>query len=274
MATLPERINEALPDALNEKEKREFLEEVREELDEPVKVIGAGQSGVGKSTLLRSIFEINEEEEDIPDWLTTSATSAETEEFRSYTMETEEGFKIQFTDGPGLGESMEKDEEYLPQWAEEIEEHDLFYWVLDSSARGAITSVQRNLDYLLKNTNYDNNIVIVMNKVDQIQLPREKRSKHGGDQWNEKYNLPTDELENQIEKRTEDIQEKLHRYNGISKNQMVACSALKRWHNDEVLDKFVDQLPPADRVKMLAHRDVNDFTELMNEEAKEELDFE
>lgn len=271
MPALSKRIDEALPDTLEGEKKQEFLKEIKKELDEPVSIIGAGQSGVGKSTLLRSIFEINEDDDDIPDWLTSDATSAETDEFRSYTMETEEGFKIRFTDGPGLGEDKQKDKEYLPRWAEEIEEHDLFYWVLDSTSRGTMSAVQDNLEYLLENTDYDNNVVIVMNKVDQIQLPREERSKYGGDQWNEKYNLPTDKLEEQIAKRTEDIQERLHRYNGISRNQMIACSALKRWHNDKVLDKFVEQLSPADRVKMLANRDVNDFTELMDEDAKEEL---
>jgi len=274
MPKLPERIDEAFPDSLGEAEKQEFLEEIRQELDKPVKIIGAGQCGVGKSTLLRSIFEINEDDEDIPDWLTDSAVSAETREFRSHTMETDDGFKIQFTDGPGLGESISKDEKYLPQWADQIEKHDLFYWVLDASARGAISSVQRNLDYLLNNTDYENNVVIVMNMVDKIQLPRKERSKHGGDQWNKKYNLPTDKLENQIEKRTEDIQDKLHSNTGVSKDQMVACSALKRWHNDKVLDKFIEQLPPADRVKMLAHRDVSDFTELMNDEVKKNMNFE
>jgi predicted GTPase len=210
MSTFDERVDEALPDSLSEDGKEQFLSEIRSELDEPVKIIGAGQSGVGKSTLLRSIFEINEDDDDVPDWLTTSPTSAETKEFRSYTMETNDGFKIQFTDGPGLGESIDKDKKYLPQWAEEIEDHDLFYWVLDASARGAISSVQRNLEYLLENTNYDGNIVIVLNKVDQIQLDREDRSQYGGDQWNERYNLPTDKLEEQIEKRANDIQDKLH----------------------------------------------------------------
>jgi hypothetical protein len=52
---------------------------------------------------------------------------------------------------------------------------------------------------------------------------------------------------------------------------MIACSALKRWRNDKVLDKFVDQLNPASRVKLLAHRDVNDFTELMDEDVKNDF---
>jgi predicted GTPase len=272
MVKLDEKIDDALPSHLGSEKKQELLQEVRKELDEPVKIIGAGQSGVGKSTLMRSIFEISEDDSDIPVWLTSSATSAETEEFRSHTIETEEGFKIKFTDGPGLGESIENDKEYRPQWAEQIQDHDLFYWVLDASARGTMSAVQKNLKYLIQETGYDDRMVVVMNKVDQIQLPRDEREKYGGDQWNEEYNLPTDRLEEQIEKRADDIKEKLHSHTGLSKEQMIACSALKRWRNDKVLDKFVEHLPPADRVKMLANRDVNDFTELMSEEAKRKLE--
>jgi putative ribosome biogenesis GTPase RsgA len=41
---------------VNEAKKEELRSEMQADLDKPVRIIGAGQAGVGKSTLLRSIL--------------------------------------------------------------------------------------------------------------------------------------------------------------------------------------------------------------------------
>lgn len=257
--TLSERLN------LDEKQKREYQEALQQDLHKPVKVIGAGQTGVGKSTLLRSIFAIEENADETPEWLTTDATSAETEEFQSFQIETEQGFKVEFTDGPGLGESIQKDKELIPKWIKEIQKHDLLYWVIDASSRD-ISHIQRNMKKILDETGYEDRIVVVLNKVDQIELERENLEE-GMEGWNEEFNVPTPELEEQIERRTNDIVEKLSRHTGISEDQIVSCSALKRWNHGEVLDTMIEYLPPEKQIKMSLNRDVKDFTELMSDEA-------
>lgn len=253
--------------SISEQKKQELRSDIEEDLEEPVRLIGAGQTGVGKSTLLRSIFAV--EEDDIPDEITTDATRAETQQFRSFQIENEDGFRIQFTDGPGLGESIKKDEELIPQWIEEIQKHDLLYWVLDASSRD-IRHIQENMDRILDETGYRDRIVVVLNKVDQIELERTDRE-DGAQGWNEKYNIPTDELEEQIERRTEDIVKKLGRV-GIPQDQIIACSALKRWNHDEVLDTIVENLPAEKQIKASANRDVADIRELVSDEALSELD--
>jgi predicted GTPase len=246
---------------VSEQEKEELRKDIKQDLKEPVRIIGAGQTGVGKSTLLRSIFAVSEE--DIPDKITTDATRAETKEFRSFQIENEDGFKIEFTDGPGLGESIEKDEELIPKWIEEIQKHDLLYWVLDASSRD-IRHIQENMRKILSETDYWDNIVVVLNKVDQIELERAERNE-GSSGWNEKYNVPTDELEEQIERRTDDIIEKLSTI-GVPEDRIIACSALKRWNHGEVLDTMVETLPPEKQIKASANRDVADIRELVSDE--------
>jgi predicted GTPase len=251
---------------IDDSQKNEIRSKIQEDLDKPVKIIGAGQSGVGKSTLLRSIFDIKED--DIPNDITTDPTSAETDEFESFQIENEDGFKIEFTDGPGLGESLSRDEELIPKWIEEIQKNDLLYWVLDASSRD-IAHIQGNMDKILDQTGYRDRIVVVLNKIDQIELEREDRKK-GVEGWNERYNVPSDELEEQIEKRTNDITDKLSNI-GVPKNKIIACSALKRWNHGEVLDKLIDSLPEDKQIKVSANRDVADIRELVSDDVLEDL---
>lgn len=250
---------------LDKEERKQYQEALQQDLQEPVKVIGTGQTGVGKSTLLRSVFAIEENADETPEWLTTDATSAETEEFRSFQIETEQGFKVEFTDGPGLGESIQKDKELLPKWIEQIQQHDLLYWVIDASSRD-ISHIQQNMKKILDETGYEDRIVVVLNKVDQIELEREDLE-DDEEGWNEEFNVPTPALEEQIERRSNDLVEKLSRHTGISKDQIVSCSALKRWNHGEVLDTMIEYLPPEKQIKLSLNRDVKDFTELMSDEA-------
>lgn len=253
--------------SLSEDMTKKIIQDIEKNLQEPVRIIGAGQSGVGKTTLLRSIFAI--EDDQIPSSMTTSAISAETKEFSSFRIENKDGFKVEFTDGPGIGESVERDEEIIPQWINKIKRHDLLYWVIDASSRD-LAHIQKNMKKIIDETGYRDRTVVVLNKVDQIMLPREERekSKRG---WNEEYNVPTPALEEQIEVRTNHIEKKILSYTGIPKDQIVACSALKRWNHHEVLDTLIDQLPAEKRIKLSANRDVEDFRELMSEDALNEV---
>lgn len=251
---------------IDDSQKNELRSKIKQDLDKPVKVIGAGQCGVGKSTLLRSIFDIKED--DIPSDITTDPTSAETNEFESFQIENEDGFKIEFTDGPGLGESLSRDEELIPKWIEEIQKQDLVYWVLDASSRD-IAHIQSNMDKILNETGYYDRIVVVLNKIDQIELEREDR-KNGIEGWNEKYNVPSDELEEQIEKRTNDITDKLSNI-GVPEDKIIPCSALKRWNHGEVLDKLIESLPEDKQIKVSANRDVADIRELVSDDVLDEV---
>ena len=89
------------------------MRKVREDLKNPVCFIGIGQTRVGKTELLRSIFAIGSNKLEDLRKLKTSATKSETKNFFSFRIESEDGFIVEFTDGPGLGESSELETKYL-----------------------------------------------------------------------------------------------------------------------------------------------------------------
>ena len=253
--------------------KRKMLEI---DMEQPVKIIGIGQCGVGKTELLRSIFKIRET--DIKEYLAfkgsnndydrliTGSVKAVTKEFFSFIIENEDGLKVMFTDGPGLGESDESENEYISKWVNEIPKHDLLYWVLDASSRD-MAHIQKNIKCILDNTGYRNKVVVVLNKIDQILLPIEMELK-GVVGWDFDFNCPTPALLKLINQRTDDIIEKLSKYVNINKNQVVICSARKRWNHGAVLDKILEYLPENKRIKVSVNREVKDTSELMTDKGK------
>jgi predicted GTPase len=226
----------------------------------PVKFIGIGQAGVGKTELLRSIFAIGSDKLEDLQRLKTSATKSATKDFFSFQIQSKEGFIVEFTDGPGLGESSDLEEKYLQMWCEEIPKHDLLYWVLDGSSRD-IGHIQKNMKYILDKTGYRKKVVVVLNKVDQIRLDAAQEAQ-GMIGWDREYNVPSDELEKLIKLRTDDVIEKLADYVDISREQMVICSARQRWNHDVVLDKLLAFLPPEKRIKASRNRDVKSAADL------------
>jgi predicted GTPase len=255
----------------------EKLEQLKKNMAIPVKIIGIGQTGVGKTELLKSIFRINkanikaseESYKRIIDRLETGAVKSVTKDFYSFIIESDEGLMVQFTDGPGLGETRELEEKYLQMWINEIPKHDMLYWVLDGSSRD-IGHIQENMKMILDKTGYRNKLVVVLNKIDQILLPQEMEL-NGIIGWDTNYNQPTNTLLKYINLRTEDIIEKLTNYVAINREQIVVCSARKRWNHGKVLDKILEYLPENIRIKASLNREVKDPSELMSPEAKKKL---
>jgi predicted GTPase len=247
-------------------EKRALLEKNRQE---PVKIIGIGQAGVGKTELLRSIFNITKGDLKDLEHLKTGAVESVTKDFFSFSITSNEGFKVQFTDGPGLGESTDIDEQYFKMWIDEIPNHDILYWVLDGSNRD-ISHIQNNMKRILDATNYREKLVIILNKVDQILLDREDEAA-GKIGWDYDLNMPSAEIEELIYKRTNDVIKKLEHCVAVSRDQMVVCSARRRWNHGKVFDKILNYLPSEKRIKVSINRNVKDFSELMSKEGKREL---
>ena len=154
---------------LSEKDAAAKRAALEKDLQQPVRLIGIGQTGVGKTELLRAIFKISSGDLEDYNKLKTGAVRSVTRAFFSFVIENEEGFKVQFTDGPGLGESARIEEALFAAWVEEIPNHDLLYWVLDGSSRD-VGHIQVNMKGILDATGYRDRIVVVLNKVDQILL--------------------------------------------------------------------------------------------------------
>lgn len=264
---LANKLLDALPGSRKENEERRQI--IKEDLEKPVSLIGIGQTGVGKTELLRSIFSISSGDLAILKQLKTGAASSTTKVFYSFEITSPEGFKVRFTDGPGLGESTAVEDNLFERWSAEIPNHDLLYWVLDASSRD-ISHIQTNMKRILDNTGYREKMIVVLNKADHIYLDLEDELA-GKVGWDLEFNMPSDDLESVIEERTLDIIAKLEDFVEISRNQMIVCSARRRWNHGAVLDKLLEYLPKEKRIKASRNRDVKMPTELMSEEAKKEI---
>lgn len=266
---------------LSATEIQEKLVVLRKDAEIPVKLVGIGQTGVGKTELIRSIFRIGESDLEALQNFKTNPVKAETGAFRNLDAQkpvprealfndicitSPHGLKVQFTDGPGLGESTEADNFFIKRWIDEIPHHDLLYWVVDGSSRD-VAHIQRNMQIILDSTGYRDRLIVVLNKVDQILLPLDEEL--GGEiGWSIEYNVPSNALEKLIHERAADLIEKLSAIVSIEPNRIIYCSARRRWNHDKVLDVLLEHLPEEKRLKASLNRQVASAHELMSERAK------
>ena len=257
---------------------------LRQDLTIPVKLIGIGQTGVGKTELIRSIFRFTKSNIEELHSFKTNPVLSETGAFRnidfskpvpseklfhSICLESPHGMKVQFTDGPGLGESTEADNFFIEQWVTEIPKHDLLYWVVDGSSRD-VSHIQSNMKTVLDRTQFRERLIVVLNKVDQILLPLDQELA-GEIGWSNEYNIPSNALEDLIHTRAADLKMKLSSVVEINSERIVYCSARKRWNHDIVLDVLLKHLPEEKRIKASLNRRIADARELMSEHVKMEI---
>ena len=263
---------------LKETDINEKLAILRQDAEVPVTLIGIGQTGVGKTELIRSIFRLRRDDVEELEQFRTNPIRSETGAFRNLDTEkpiprdalflsvcvtSPHGLKVQFTDGPGLGESTEDDHFFVRKWIDEIPAHDLLYWVVDGSSRD-VAHIQQNMKIILDATGYRDRLVVVLNNVDQILLPMDSELA-GEIGWSNEYNVPSDALENLIHERAADVIEKLSTVVEIEADRIVYCSARKRWNHDVVLDTLLENLPETKRLKASLNRHVASAKDLMSE---------
>lgn len=114
----PEDVENVLEHTLNKipflnKELKEAIKaELKKQKSLPIEVIGIGQTGVGKSTVIKSLFKLeNESALDIH----TDSIKVATVDIQDYILKTKAGFIIKFTDIRGLAETTQIDEQILPK---------------------------------------------------------------------------------------------------------------------------------------------------------------
>ncbi|WP_160171244.1 GTPase family protein [Vibrio sp. ER1A] len=195
---------------MQQKKVQEALDKFYKELDKPLKVAVIGGSGVGKSTLINSIFGTNLK--------TSSSSKGCTTEFKWITSEE----TIHVLDCPGIGDATpENDQKYRKGYEEHLPEADLII-VVDtigrnySSMRDTIESIPQDLRF-----------IVVLTKPD-ILLP----SKLGlGKHWELEPYHPKDELRKEIESQREACSTAIN----IPLDNIIAVSSLIEEGDDEPL---------------------------------------
>jgi len=114
---------------LTHDQKERIQREVRAESTKPLSVVVMGQTGVGKSSLLNSLFNTN---------LAVGDFKPTTTEPEPVTVQGSTGHPLTFWDMPGIGESERADDRYLALYREKLIEADVVLWAIHADTRSTL----------------------------------------------------------------------------------------------------------------------------------------
>lgn len=226
----------------------------------PPKVAVIGKAGVGKTTTINNLFNAN---------YNISHIYAGTKDVQQDNYELFGGGTLTVFDMPGLEEDIDADEKYLPIYQRVLSQVDVVLYVMQANAK-SMSADQKILRSVVSTATEEQKkrIVIGLNQVDKIPPSN----------WNTRLNLPSHEQKISIERRCDDIIEKLSQEVSISHDSIVYYSALKHYRLYDLLIaiiKAADNLgwkfpiQPKDPFE-LADPEVREF--IAQERAKQALD--
>jgi small GTP-binding protein len=184
---------------------------IKSEIQNPPKVAIIGKTGVGKSTTINALFNLDEK---------VSHTTHGTTEASKKVVELPKGGKLAIIDMPGMGEDLKLDQQYAKIYERILPEADVVLYIIQANLK-ALREDQIILRDIVKNVmgNLKGRLVIGLNQVDKI----------GPGSWNTKFNYPSPEQEDNINRRCQAIQKELGSALSIKIEQVEYYSAEKRY---------------------------------------------
>lgn len=221
---------------------KNIIIERNKELNNSPKIAIIGKTGVGKSSTINSLFNTN---------LGISHFESCTKKAEPVTISNGKGNIIIF-DMPGLGEDIEKDNEHKIEYKRILPHCDVVLWILNISDR-EMSSQQQNI---LEISEYlKGKLVVCANKADILE-PCE---------WISDFNLPSIEQENNLNKRIQDIRQKLCKYiPSLKEDRIVYYSAKKRYRLHELFLAMMEACPDKRAWVLESRIELADFTELID----------
>lgn len=245
-----EEVIKKLRGALGEKEFQKFQRIFKDEMAKPPKVAIIGKAGVGKSTTINSLFSLQEK---------VSHADTGTTQDNERTVLLPDGGKLSVIDMPGMGEDIGLDKQYMEIYKRVLPKSDVVLYVLQANTR-ALEQDQKILRDIVQNVmgNLKERLVVGLNQVDKM----------GPGCWNDKFNFPSPEQQENIDRKYQDIQQKFSQSLGIKVEQVEYYSAIKRFRLWLLLAAIIKSagnvgwkfsLNPADPTALIPDEKVREF---------------
>lgn len=206
-----------------------------------VNIAIVGATGVGKTSTCNSLlgteWEVGHSKATTRDLQTKQLILIE----KSESIET----NIYLTDFPGLGESLEKDDVYIPIYKNELGKFDAIIWILSANER-QLASVQSYFnDLVAVIPDFAEKLVVGLNKSDLVEPMKWGR---------DKKNFPSsDQLQN-IESRVQDVFEKFQESQSschLIKDQIVAYTAKHDWRIWKLFEVLNDRIKGGKKMSLV-----------------------
>ena len=223
-----------LGNKVSSEEKKKVMDALNSEITErPFRVAVIGQSGVGKSTTLNSVFGLKNY---------TSNVAEGTTDIEEKKFEMRDGFSLSIYDMPGIGYDIDKDAEYEKMYAKILPDCDVIVYIINAHSKdiGEDCRILREVVLPVCNTNQiKDNLILAFNKIDTIgemQDPNDPELR-----WNTRDNLPTEKLKKAIKVKLSDLTDKLIDENliggkdSIEPHQVVFYSAICNYNLSDFL---------------------------------------
>jgi len=256
-----EQLINKLRGVLGEKDFLKFQNIFQDELAKPPKVAIIGKAGVGKSTTINALFNLKEK---------VSHSDTGTTKDNKRIVALPDGGKLAIIDMPGLGEDIELDQQYMEIYRRILPQSDVVLYILQANTR-ALEQDQKILRDIVQNVmgNLKGRLVVGLNQVDKM----------GPGSWNDKFNFPSPEQQENIDRKCQDIQQKISRSLGIKVDQVEYYSAIKRFRLWFLLAAIIKaagnvgwkfSLNPADPTELISNPEVREFVRQQLDEANQD----
>ena len=224
-ADLPGGVEEALPDPQDishKKEIRDFIQREIKRIRTYTPKIGVfGTTGVGKSSLCNALFgrEIAE----------VSDVAACTRNPQEILVTDDEGGGLILVDVPGVGENLERDQEYIELYQQLAPELDLILWAIKADERAYSSSVQAYRTAIRPHEDKCP-VVFVITQADKIEPCRE---------WDVRRRQPSGRQAHNLEAKKQHVAKEFD----LASTQLVAVSAEENYNLNLLVSTIVAVLP-------------------------------
>lgn len=230
---------EYMESKLSPKDFLEFRDKVQTELLDRAPVVAIiGKAGVGKTTTINNLFDVDEFVAEVLSFdqkghigdVRRGTTKAIRKRF-----DLKIGIGLDIIDLPGLGDDIRQDKEFEEIYRQILPQCDIILYVLKADNR-TLGEDERILQNIVLPSCDKKKIIVAVNQVDIL-------GENEGLHWDTRINLPDVRQEELIRMKQKDIAAMFSEDLDVEADKIVCYSAIKRYHLLELLHSIVKTTP-------------------------------